>query len=75
MSVQKNIDWLRHRTEQYQSNTNDMCEVIKDFEDVENLGQISSSTDCHTRFKYEPGAPTCTSQYIHEVMLSMVINI
>jgi hypothetical protein len=39
MSMQKNVEWLRHRTEQYQSITNDMCETIEDFDEVEKLGQ------------------------------------
>jgi hypothetical protein len=36
MSAQKNVEWLRHRIEQYQSITNDMCEAIEDFDEVEN---------------------------------------
>jgi hypothetical protein len=39
MSTQKNIEWLRHRTEQYRSAMNDMCEAIEDFDEVEKLGQ------------------------------------
>jgi hypothetical protein len=39
MSTQKNVEWLRHHTEQYQSITNDMCEAIEDFDEVEKLGQ------------------------------------
>jgi hypothetical protein len=38
MSTQKNVKWLHHRTEQYQSITNDMCEAIEDFDKVEKLG-------------------------------------
>jgi hypothetical protein len=38
MSTQKNIEWLRHHTEQYRSTTNDMCEAIEDFNEVEKLG-------------------------------------
>jgi hypothetical protein len=45
MSTQRNVEWLRHRTEQYRSTTNDMCEVIEDFEEVEKLGQGFSSAD------------------------------
>jgi hypothetical protein len=45
MSTQKNVEWLRHRTEQYRSTTNDMCEVIEDFDEVEKLGQGFSSSD------------------------------
>jgi hypothetical protein len=43
MSTQKNVEWLRHHTEQYQSTTNDKCEVIEDFDEVEKLGQGFSS--------------------------------
>jgi hypothetical protein len=45
MSTQKNVKWLQHRTEQYRSITNDMCESIEDFDEVEKLGQGFSSTD------------------------------
>jgi hypothetical protein len=45
MSTQKNVEWLRHRTEQYRSTTNDMCQVIEDFDEVEKLGQGFSSSD------------------------------
>ena len=45
MSAQKNIEWLRHRTEQYRSNANDTCEAIEDFEEVEKLGQGFTSAD------------------------------
>jgi hypothetical protein len=45
MSVQKNVEWLQHRTEQYRSTMNDMCEAIKDFEEVEELRQGFSSAD------------------------------
>jgi hypothetical protein len=38
MSTQKNVEWLRHRTVQYRSTTNDMCEAIEDFDKVEKLG-------------------------------------
>jgi hypothetical protein len=44
-SAQKNVEWLRHRTEQYRSTTNDMCEAIEDFEEVEKLGQGFSLVD------------------------------
>jgi hypothetical protein len=43
MSAQKNVEWLRHHTEQYWSTMNDMCKAIKDFEEVEKLGQCFSS--------------------------------
>jgi hypothetical protein len=42
MSTQKNVEWLRHRIEQYQSTTNDMCEAIEDFNEVEKLVQCFS---------------------------------
>jgi hypothetical protein len=45
MSMQKNVEWLQHRTEQYQSITNDMCEAIEDFDEVEKLGQGFSLAD------------------------------
>jgi hypothetical protein len=45
MSMQKNVEWLCHRTEQYRSTTNDMCEAIEDFDEVEKLGQGFSSAD------------------------------
>jgi hypothetical protein len=45
MSTQKNVEWLRHHTEQYQSIMNDMCEAIADFDEVEKLGQGFSSAN------------------------------
>jgi hypothetical protein len=45
MSAQKNVEWLRHRTKQYRSTTNDMCEFIEDFDEVEKLGQGFSSAN------------------------------
>jgi hypothetical protein len=45
MSTQKNVEWLRHRTKQYWSIMNDMCEAIEDFDEVEKLGQDFSSAD------------------------------
>jgi hypothetical protein len=45
MSTQKNVEWLWHRTEQYRFITNDMCEAIEDFDEVEKLGQCFSSAD------------------------------
>jgi hypothetical protein len=44
MSAQKNVEWLRHHTEQYGSTTNDMYEATSNFEEVEKLGQCFSST-------------------------------
>jgi hypothetical protein len=37
MSTQKNVEWLRHRTKQYRSITNDMCEAIEDFDEVKKV--------------------------------------
>jgi hypothetical protein len=45
MSTQKNVEWLRHRTKQYRSITNVMCEAIEDFDEVEKVGQGFSSAD------------------------------
>jgi hypothetical protein len=45
MSAQKNVEWLRHHTEQYRSTTNNIYEAIKDFDEVEKLGQGFSSAD------------------------------
>jgi hypothetical protein len=45
MSTQKSVEWLRHRTEQYRSTMNDMCEAIEDFDEVEKLGHGFSSVD------------------------------
>jgi hypothetical protein len=38
MSTPENVKWLRYRIEQYRSTTNDMCEAIEDFDEVEKLG-------------------------------------
>jgi phosphoenolpyruvate carboxylase len=38
MSMQKNVEWLRHRMEQYRSTTNNMYEAVEDFNEVEKLG-------------------------------------
>jgi hypothetical protein len=45
MSTQKNVKWLRHCIEQYQSTMNNICKVIEDFDEVEKLGQDFSSAD------------------------------
>jgi hypothetical protein len=45
MSTQNNVEWLQHLTEQYWSTTNDMCEVIEDFDEVGKLGQGFLSVD------------------------------
>jgi hypothetical protein len=43
--MQKNVEWLWDCTEQYWSITNDMCEAIEDFNEVEKLGQGFSLAD------------------------------
>jgi hypothetical protein len=45
MIMQNNVEWVRHRTEQYWSTTNDMREAIDDFDEVEKLGQGFSSAE------------------------------
>jgi hypothetical protein len=45
MSTQKNVEWLWHHTEQYQSIMNDMGEAIEDFDEVEKLGHGFSLAD------------------------------
>jgi hypothetical protein len=45
MSTQKNVEWLRHRTKKYRTTTNNMCEAIEDFDEVEKIGQGFSSVD------------------------------
>jgi hypothetical protein len=45
MSTQKNVEWLQHHTEQYRSTTNDICEAIEDFDEVEKFGQGFSSAN------------------------------
>jgi hypothetical protein len=45
MSMQKNVKWLWQHTEQYRSTTNDVCEAIEDFDEVEKIGQGFSSAD------------------------------
>jgi hypothetical protein len=45
MSAQKNVEWLQHRMKQYRSTTNNMCEAIEDFDELEKLGQGFSSAD------------------------------
>jgi hypothetical protein len=59
MRVQKNVKWLRHHTEQYRSATNNMCEGIEDFEEVEKLGQGFSSADPLEEIDIEDGITTC----------------
>jgi hypothetical protein len=45
MSMQKNVEWLQHLMKQYRSITNDMCEAIEDFDEIEKLGQGFLSAD------------------------------
>jgi hypothetical protein len=39
------IEWLKQRVEQYQSEKNDVYEVVEDFSEIEKLGQGFTSTD------------------------------
>jgi hypothetical protein len=41
----KNVEWLQHHKVQYRSITNDMCEAINDFDEVEKLRQCFLSVD------------------------------
>jgi hypothetical protein len=50
MSAQKNVEWLQHRTEQYRSTMNNMCEAIEYFEEVEKLGPFRG--DKHRRWDH-----------------------
>jgi hypothetical protein len=45
MSTKKTIEWLWHRTEQYRTTMNEMCEAIVDFYEVDKLGQGFSSAN------------------------------
>ena len=38
-SDQPNADWLQQRIDHYPAHTNDMCEAIEDFDDLDKLGQ------------------------------------
>jgi hypothetical protein len=40
-----NIEWLKKRVEQYQSEKNDICESVEDFSEIEKLGQGFTSVD------------------------------
>ena len=40
-----NIEWLKHRVEQYRANKTDACEAIDDFDELDKLGQGFTSTD------------------------------
>jgi hypothetical protein len=45
MGSPKNMEWLQHRIEQYQSKANDMSKAIEDFDDMDKLGLEFSSAD------------------------------
>jgi len=34
-----NVEWLKHRVEQYRANKTDACEAIDDFDELDKLGQ------------------------------------
>jgi hypothetical protein len=40
-----NVEWLKHRVEQYQANKTDACEAIDDFDELDKLGQGFTSVD------------------------------
>ena len=40
-----NLEWLQRRREHYRAHKNDMCEAIKDFDDLSKLGQGFTSAD------------------------------
>ena len=40
-----NVEWLQQRLDQYRARTNDMCEAIEDFDDLDKLGQGFTSAD------------------------------
>ena len=44
-SDRSNAEWLQQRIEHYQARTNDMCETIKESEDMDKLGQGFTSAD------------------------------
>ena len=44
-SDRSDADWLMERIEHYRSRMNDMCEAIKDTEDMDKLGQGFMSAD------------------------------
>ena len=44
-SDRSNAEWLQERIEHYRSRTNDMCETIKESEDMDKLGQGFTSAD------------------------------
>jgi hypothetical protein len=40
-----NLEWLQQRREHYRAHKNDMCEAIKDFDNLSKLGQGFTSVD------------------------------
>ena len=44
-SDRSNAEWLQQRLDQYRARTNDMCEAIDDFDDLDKLGQGFMSAD------------------------------
>ena len=44
-SDRSNAEWLQQRLDQYRARTNDMCEAIEDFDDLDKLGQGFTSAD------------------------------
>ena len=44
-SDRSNAEWLQQRIENYRARTNDMCETIKESEDMDKLGQGFTSAD------------------------------
>jgi hypothetical protein len=40
-----NIEWLKHRVDQYRANKTDACEAIDDFDELDKLGQGFTSAD------------------------------
>jgi len=44
-SDRSNVEWLQQRIEHYRARMNDMCEIIKESEDTDKLGQGFTSAD------------------------------
>ena len=44
-SDRSSSEWLQQRLDQYRARTNDMCEAIEDFDDLDKLGQGFTSAD------------------------------
>ena len=40
-----NVEWLKHRVEQYWANKTNACEAIDDFDELDKLGQGFTSAD------------------------------